>query len=107
MPTFFMRLVHTSDQCPTANAKVRERAINMAGEIPALSQRLGITIVAGPLVLASEHESVAVVEASGVEKVNDFIQQSGLIQWNTVRVSMAEPLENAMGRLDTMPPAIY
>jgi len=41
------------------------------------------------LVLGSEHESVAVVEADRVETVNDFIQLSGLIQWNSVRVSMA------------------
>jgi hypothetical protein len=50
---------------------------------------------------------VAVVEASGVEAVNDFSQQSGLIQWNSVRVSLAEPLQDALGHLDSLPPAIY
>ncbi len=49
---------------------------------------------------------MAVVDADGVEAVNDFIQQSGLIQWNSVRMSMAEPLEVALGRLDRIPPAI-
>jgi hypothetical protein len=107
MTTFVVRLVHTSDQCPTANSKIRDRVAGGAAEIPALAERLGVKIVTGPLVLASEHESVAVVEANGVEAVNDFIQQSGLIQWNSVRVSMAEPLEDALGRMDLLPPPIY
>jgi hypothetical protein len=107
MTTFVVKLVHTSDQCPTANSKVRERVVGGAAGIPALAEKLGVQIVTGPLVLASEHESVAVVEANGVEAVNDFIQQSGLIQWNSVRVSMAEPLADALGRLDSIPPAIY
>jgi uncharacterized protein with GYD domain len=107
VPTFFVRLTHTSDQCPTANSKVRERVLSRAAEIPALAEQLGVKITLGPLVLGSEHESVAVVEANGAETVNDFIQQSGLIQWNSVRVSIAEPLQDALGRLDTIPPAIY
>jgi hypothetical protein len=72
-----------------------------------LAEQLGVKITLGPLVLGSEHESVAVVEANGAETVNDFIQQSALIQWNSVRVSIAEPLQEAVGRLDTIPPAIY
>jgi hypothetical protein len=107
VPTFLVKAVHSSDQCPTSNSKVRERVLGGASEIPVLAQRLGVTIVTGPLVLGSEHESVTVVEANGVEAVNDFIQQSGLIQWNSVRVSLVESLEATLGRLDTMPPAIY
>jgi hypothetical protein len=107
MTTFVVTLVHTSDQCPTANSKVRERVVGGAAEIPGLAEKLGVKIVAGPLVLASEHESVAVVEADRVESVNDFIQRSGLIQWNSVRVSLAEPLQEALGRLDSLPPALY
>jgi hypothetical protein len=107
MTTFVVRLVHTSDQCPTANSKVRDRVVGGAAEIPVLAEKLGVKIVTGPLVLASEHESVAVVEANGVEAVNDFIQQSGLIQWNSVRVSLAEPLQDALSHIDSLPPAIY
>ena len=107
MPTFVLRLVHTSDQCPTANSKVRERVVVGAADIPALADKLGVTIVAGPLILASEHESVAVVEATGADVVNDFVQQSGLIQWNSVRVSLAETMQESLGRLESLPPAIY
>ncbi len=77
MPTFVVRLVHTSVRCPTANSKVRERVLGGAAEIPKLAQDLGVTIVTGPLVLGSEHESIAIVEADRVESVNDFVQRSG------------------------------
>ncbi len=107
MPTYFVRLTHTSDQCPTASSKVRERVLGGVADIPKLAEQLGVKMVVGPLVLGSEHESVAVVEAAGVEAVNEFVQRSGLIQWNSVRVSMAEPLEVALARIDQMPPAIY
>jgi hypothetical protein len=64
-------------------------------------------MVLGPLVLGPEHESIAVVQASRVEVVIDFIRQCGLIQGKSVTVSIAEPLHDALGRLDTIPPAMY
>lgn len=107
MPTYVVRLTHTSDQCPTANAKVRERVAGGAAGLPGLAESLGVKMLTGPLVLASEHESVAVVEASSVEAVDDFVQRSGLIQWNSVRVSAAQTLADALGNLDKLPPPIY
>src|SRR5690242_6081353 len=71
MPSYVVRLTHTSDQCPTANSKVRERVVRGAPEIPNLAAKLGVKMVTGPLVLASEHEAVAVVEADSVETVNE------------------------------------
>jgi hypothetical protein len=107
MPQYVVELTHTSDQCPTANSKVRERAIKGSAEMPKLAQKLGVTFVAGPLVLGSEHASMAVVEAEKIETVNDFLLQSGLIQWNTVRVVTAKPLEESMKELEKAPPPIY
>jgi len=98
---------HSSDQCPTANTKVRELIQRTAPEIPTIAKRHGITIQAGPYVLASEHESVTVVESDRVEAVNDFVMETGLIQWNSVRVSLAQHLQDALGDLDKVPPALY
>jgi hypothetical protein len=72
-------------------------------EIPNIAERLGVKLVIGPLVIASEHESVAIVETDRVETVNDFLIESGLVQWNTVRVSMAQPLPDALAELDKLP----
>ena len=107
MAQYVVRLVHTSDQCPTANSKVRERIEKGAQEIPKLAQKLGVKFLIGPLVLACEHASLAVVEAERIETVNELLLQSGLIQWNTVQVSTAKPLAEALKDMDTTPPPIY
>jgi hypothetical protein len=107
MPLYVVKLVHTSDQCPSANGKVRERIVKGAPELPKLAQKLGIKFLVGPLVMGAEHESLAVVETDKVETVNDFILQSGLMQWNTVKVSSAKPLDEGMKDLEKMPPPIY
>jgi hypothetical protein len=60
-------------------------------------------MVAGPLVMGSEHEAVAIVETERVETVNDFLLETGLVQWNAARVSMAQPLPDALAELDRLP----
>jgi hypothetical protein len=78
-----------------------------AQEMPGLAQRLGIRLVAGPFVLACEHDGLTLVEADSVEIVNDFALESGLVQWNSVRVSMAQPLQEALAQLNRVPPPLY
>ena len=107
MPTYVVRLTHTSDQCPTANSKVRERVVGGAAEVPKAAERLGVKLVVGPLVLGAEHEAVTVVEANTVEAVNDFLVETGLMQWNSARVSMAQPLPEALADMERMPPPLY
>jgi hypothetical protein len=105
MSTFVIRSVHSSDQCPTANSKVRELVQKMGPEMPAVADRLGIKMLAGPYVLGAEHETIAVVEADRVEAVNEFLQATGLMQWNSVKTSLAQHLQDAMGDLDKLPSA--
>ena len=64
-------------------------------------------IVAGPLVLSTEHASLAIAEAASIETVEDFVLQAGLTQWNTVQVCTAKPLEESMKDLEKTPPPIY
>lgn len=107
MPQYFVSLVHTSDQCPSANAKVRERVKKGTSEMPKLAQKLGVKFLIGPLLVTTEHTSFAVVEAERFEAVQDFVMQSGLMQWNTVSIASVKPLEQAMKEIETMPPPIY
>jgi hypothetical protein len=107
MPQYFVRLEHTSDQCPTANSKTRERMLKGAPEVPVLAQKLGMKFIAGPLVLGSEHVTIAVVEAEKIETVQDFLLLSGLPQWNSVTVSAVKSLEDSMKDLERIPPPIY
>ena len=107
MPQYVIRLTHPPDQCPTANSKTREMFIKGAPELPQLAQRLGLTFLAGPLILGAEHDGIAVVEADKLETVQEFILQSGLVQWNSVRVSQAMSVQEAIQSLEKVPPPLY
>ena len=107
MPTFVIRFSHPPDQCPTSNSKVRELVQTKEPDIAALADLLGVKVVAGPLVLAAEHESLAILETDRVETVHGFLLESGLIQWNSARVSLAQPLREAIGELGRVPPPLY
>jgi hypothetical protein len=107
MSTFVIRLSHPPDQCPASNGKVRQRAFELGPRVPELAAKHGLTFVDGPLVLDAEHEGLAVVEAANVQSVHDFVFASGLMQWNSVRVSLAQPLHQSLKELDGAPPPIY
>ena len=107
MAQYVVRLVHPPDQCPSSNAKVRDRAVKGASEAPRLAQQHGIRFLAGPLVLDSEHEGLAIVEAASVEAIHNFVAETGLMQWNAVRVTLAIPMEESMKELARIPPPIY
>jgi hypothetical protein len=107
MPKYVVRLTHPPDQCPTANTKTRKILVEGASAIPELAAKLKIKFVAGPLILGMEHDGIAVVEADSVETVQEFILQSGLMQWNSVRVSSARTLQEAIEELKRVPPPLY
>jgi hypothetical protein len=86
---------HTPDVCPTSNAKMKEMLLKRGPEIPDLARRLGVKIIAGPLV-NREHLAVVVVETAKAETLDQFISESGLAQWNRVRVLPSQTLEEGM-----------
>ena len=104
MSQFAFRWIHPPDQCPTANSKIRQLMLEKAPQIPQMAEKLGIRIVAGPYVFASEHEGIIIVEAPGVEVINQFALQSGLGQWNAVKVAYAQPIEEALQQLEGLTP---
>lgn len=75
--------------------------------MPELAQKLKIKFMAGPLIIGMEHDGVAVVEADRVETVQEFILQSGLVQWNSVRVSSARTMQEALEEMKRVPPPLY
>lgn len=76
---------HNPEICPTANARVREMMLKTVGDIPNLAKRLGVKIVSGPWA-NREHLSVLVAEAEKADALDRFVADSGLSQWNRVRV---------------------
>ncbi len=77
--------------------------MNMAGEMPKLARKFGIQFLAGPLV-SNGHKAVAIITAETVEAITDFLQESGLIQWNSLEVIPSQPMEEALKGLDRLKP---
>lgn len=107
MPQYVIRAQHSSNECPLANAKVRDMVVKSAPQIPQIATKLGVKVVIEPLILGSEHESVAVVEADSIEKVVQFSEETSMAQWNSVRISPAQTMQEALGQLQSLPPPIY
>jgi hypothetical protein len=103
MGQFAIIAEHSPDLCPSANAKVRKLLAEGAAQIPALAEKLGIKIVTLNA-LGPEHLILGVMEADDIETVRDFVMQSGLVQWNTVRVNATWTLEEAMAKSASLEP---
>jgi hypothetical protein len=67
----------------------------MGPEIPKIAQHAGVTIVAGPFV-NREHTIVLIVETDRAESVDQFLVESRLPQWNSVRILPSLTIEQAM-----------
>jgi hypothetical protein len=70
-----------------------------AGQIPQLAERLGVGIetlrIFGP-----DHIILAVVGADDIDAVRSFALQSGLMQWNTVKIHATYSMEEAVAMTD-------
>ncbi len=92
---FVLLGVHNAEVCPTSNATTRDLLLKTGPEIPAMAERHGVRIVAGPYV-NREHTTVVVVEAEKAESVDEFLVESRLHQWNTMRILPSLPMEEGM-----------
>jgi hypothetical protein len=92
---FVLLAVHSPEVCPTSNSTTRDLMVQTAPEIPGIAERAGVKIVAGPYV-NREHMTVAVVEADTAEAVDQFLVDTRLHQWNSVRVLPSLPIEEGM-----------
>ncbi len=86
---------HSAEICPLANSKTHEFMMKVAPEIPNIAKKLGVRIVAGPFV-SREHLSVIVVETEKYQALDQFIMESGLEKWNSVKVLPSLTLEEGM-----------
>jgi uncharacterized protein with GYD domain len=94
---------HAPETCPTSNSTVREIMLKGAAQVPDMAKRLGVKIVAGPFA-NREHLLVTIVEAQKAEAVDDFIVESGISQWNKVRVLPSMTLEDGIKQMDRQKP---
>lgn len=100
---FVILAEHAPQMCPTANAKTREMMKKGSKEIPAVAQKLGVKILT-LRVFGGDHIVMAVAEANDIERVREFIMESRLIQWNTIKIHATWSLEEALEKADKLPP---
>lgn len=93
---FVVLATHSPEVCPTSNAKTKALLLETGPQIPAIAEKHGVTITAGPLV-NREHVVVTVVEADSADGLDAFLVDSRLAQWNQLRIlpsrSMAEGMQ--------------
>ena len=100
---FVLLGTHNPEVCPTSNAKTRDLMMQTGAEIPAIAERSGVKIIAGPYV-NHEHLTVAIVEADKAENVDRFILDSKLNQWNSMRILPSRTTEEGMQELQESAP---
>ena len=100
---YVLLATHGPEICPMSNAKMRDMMMKSAPEIPALAKRLGVNLVAGPFV-THEHLSVVIVESAKAESVHQFVTESGLAQWNSVRIMPSMTMEEGMKEINALKP---
>ena len=99
MATFALLAEHPPHLCPTSNAQTRRMLKQGASQIPQLAEQLGVEI--GALrIFGPEHIILAVVDADDIDSVRSFVLQSGLMQWNTVKINATYSIEEAVGMVD-------
>lgn len=104
MPQYVILAEHSAHTCPSANARVRARAMEgMGQQLPKLAQDAKVTFQAGPLHLDPGHRTMAVVEAPSIEVVTKLVFDTGLSQWNTVEVCPVTPVAELMANVGDFP----
>jgi uncharacterized protein with GYD domain len=90
---------HSAEVCPTGNAKTKALLQEVAPQIPNMSDKHGVKILAGPFA-NREHVVVVIAEADRSEAIDGFLVESRLAQWNTVRILPSLPMEAAMQEIE-------
>jgi uncharacterized protein with GYD domain len=94
---------HPPDLCPSASEKIRALASEGGKEMPALAEKLGVKILA-TYVPMTNHQVLVAVEADDANSVRELAWQGRLGQWNTVEIVQTSTLEEALTRVQELPP---
>lgn len=104
MPKYVILGDHSADICPSANARVRARAMQgMGQDLPKLAQEANIRFESGPWHIDPGHRTFTVVDAPNIEAVTKLVFDTGMSQWNTVEVCPLTPVQELMERVNDFP----
>lgn len=94
---------HAAEICPTSNAKTKALLLEVVPQIPALADKHGVKILAGPYA-NREHMVVVIVETERAEGLDAFLVESRLAQWNQVRLLPSVPLDEGIREIEDAVP---
>lgn len=94
---------HAAEICPTSNAKTKTLLLEVVPQIPALADKHGVKILAGPYA-NREHMVVVIVETERAEGLDAFLVESRLAQWNQVRLLPSVPLDEGIREIEDAVP---
>src|SRR5262249_47178446 len=100
---YVLLATHSAETCPLSNAKTKNVMLQVAPDIPAMAQKAGVALVAGPFV-SREHMVVTIVDADRAESVDQLLEESRLSQWNSVRVVPSLTMEEGMEEIQRQTP---
>jgi hypothetical protein len=100
---YVLLATHTPETCPLSNSKTKELLLQVAPEMSNIARKTGVTFVAGPFV-NREHMVVTVVDAGKAESVDQFLEESRLSLWNSVRVLPSVTMEEGMEEMQRQTP---
>jgi hypothetical protein len=94
---------HPPQLCPSSNGKIRDLVKQGMPQLPALAQRHQVQIITTN-VFGPDHVILMVVESETIEAVRQLVMESGLSQWNTVRVNATWSIEEALATIEGLAP---
>ena len=94
---------HSPESCPGSNATVRERAQQTMAKMEEFGKKHQVQLKSAH-VLGPKHMMVIVFEAPRIEAVRDFLQDSGMVQWNDTELYASQTLQEAMQAVSALPP---
>src|SRR6266567_1069737 len=78
MPQYVAIGTHDPGECPGASGKMREVWKKVLAGAPAMRDKHGIKLIAGPMHLDPSHKVLALVEAPHQDALHDYLMESYL-----------------------------
>ena len=94
---------HSPEMCPDSNARVREQIKEGIGKLEELGKKHHVKMVSTHI-LSPTHLSVSIYEADTIEYVRDFLNESGITQWNDIELYPSQTMQEAMEQTDKYAP---
>jgi len=102
MPQYAILQSHPPDNCPMANAKVREHAMATLPHLEERAKAKGIEITVN-VHLDPAHRALTIFDAPNAESVRDLVYEGGFVQFTEMEFFLVTPLPELVARMADFP----